>query len=616
MIEKMKTVCIAAQGSRREELLRSLRELGILHLAEKGAADPQLVGRVSALSRLLPELKEYKSKTGKGKRGGEGELLSDEAFEELYENTLSALERKAALRERLAGLLLEADRLRPWGDFDPNALKDLTGAPQLHFYRVGKKELKALSRDENVKYIRLRAVEKAEAVAVVGEPCAALQGAEFLLPEKGLSQLEREAETCRREIADCDSLLIDSAQYLKSYCAQLLKAENAAEYSAADASLGKDGGLVWITGYIPASEAEKFTQAAKEHCWAWLMDDAEEGDPAVPTKIRYNRVTALVKPLFNILGTVPGYGEYDISFWFLAFFTLFFAMIIGDAGYGALFLVATAVLHIRTKKVSNAILLLYVLSAATVVWGSLTGTWFGLEGAMKIPFFKALVIPAFANYPEYFGLTAQAAQNSVMKFCFSIGAVQLALACIMNIRRKICRRDLGWIADVGWLLSICALYFMVLFLVVGQEINVALVASAIGLGFLLVVLFGGMERGKSFGQGLKAGAGNTFTVFLNTISAFGNVMSYIRLFAVGMASLAIAQSFNDMASGFGGALVIVGIVIMIVGHALNIVMGFLSVVVHGVRLNLLEFSGQLGMEWAGIAYEPFRELKIESNKSR
>ena len=86
-------------------------------------------------------------------------------------------------------------------------------------------------------------------------------------------------------------------------------------------------------------------------------------------------------------------------------------------------------------------------------------------------------------------------------------------------------------------------------------------------------------------------------------------MSYIRLFAVGMASLAIAQSFNDMAANFSGALMIVGIVIMILGHTLNIIMGFLSVVVHGVRLNLLEFSGQLGMEWSGIAYDPFREIK-------
>ena len=86
------------------------------------------------------------------------------------------------------------------------------------------------------------------------------------------------------------------------------------------------------------------------------------------------------------------------------------------------------------------------------------------------------------------------------------------------------------------------------------------------------------------------------------------IVSSVLMFAVGMASLAIAQSFNNMALGFKGPLVVVGILIMLVGHGLNIVMGLLSVVVHGVRLNLLEFSGQLGMEWTGTAYAPFKKL--------
>jgi V/A-type H+-transporting ATPase subunit I len=200
-------------------------------------------------------------------------------------------------------------------------------------------------------------------------------------------------------------------------------------------------------------------------------------------------------------------------------------------------------------------------------------------------------------------------QNSVMKFCFSIGVIQLSLACLMNIRRKITRKDLSMLADIGWLLSICALYFMVLFLVINQPTNIKIVAAVVAVGFLLVAVFGGMSPEKTFAQGLKSGLSDTFTVFLNTISAFGNVMSYIRLFAVGMASLAIAQSFNNMSAGFSGPLLIVGIIIAAVGHIMNIVMGFLSVVVHGVRLNLLEFSGQLGMEWSGTAYEPFKRTK-------
>ena len=607
MIEKMKVVCVVGQNSRKDELLISLRELGILHLAEKRAADPQILERFSALSRLLQELGDYRGKEKEEKE------LSDAEFEELYQKTASALERKAQQKERLSVLLLEEERIRPWGNFDPQAVRELSEVLELHFYRMDKKELRALCKNEDVRFIRLKPIEKLETVAVIGKPDAAVHATEFRLPEKGLLQLEKEAADCRTEIAECDRVLRESAKYLKSYAAQLLKMQNAVEYSSADASLCRENELIWITGYIPETETEKFSKSAKEHNWAWGMDDADENDPNVPTKIHYNKVTSLIKPLFDILGTVPGYREYDISFWFLAFFALFFAMIIGDAGYGVLFLVGTVILNVRMKKLTNVTLLLYLLSASTIVWGALTGTWFGLEGAMRVPFLKALVIPQIANYPEYFGVTSTQAQNNVMKFCFSIGVVQLALACIMNIRRKLCRHNLSWIADLGWLLSVCALYFMVLYLVIGETINVAVVASVIGAGFVLVILFGGMSADKTFAQGLKAGLANAFTTFLDTISAFGNVMSYIRLFAVGMASLAIAQSFNDMAAGFGGALVIVGIVIMIIGHALNIVMGFLSVVVHGVRLNLLEFSGQLGMEWSGIAYDPFRELKREKN---
>lgn len=602
MIEKMKAVCIVAQDSHKEELLTTLRDLGILHIAEKQAADADVLKRFSMLSHLSLELKDYAKE-----ENGETTTLSDEQFEQMYQNTVRALEQMTMIKEKRTDLVLEAERIKMWGDFDAPMVKRLCDQLDLHFYRMEKREYKRIKQDAHIKWIRLSPVEKMETVAVFGRLDTSVRAMEFVIPPKGLSQLQEEIKHCDLQLSSCEAVLREAAGHLNSYAAQLLKTQNDAEYSSADRSLAYQNGLVWITGYIPDAEKEAFINAAKEHNWAWLMNDVQQGDENVPTKIRYNKLTALIKPVFDILGTVPGYAEYDISFWFLAFFTLFFAMIIGDAGYGLLFLIGTVAVHIKSKHVTNVTLLFYLLSGATVVWGALTGTWFGLEGAMNIPLLKSLVIPSFANYPEYFGLSATTTQNSVMKFCFSIGVIQLALACVMNIKRKICRHNLSWLSDLGWLLSISALYLMVLYLVIGQNIQFGIVGAVVGLGFLLVVLFGGMEPGKTFGQGLKAGLGNTFTAFLDTISAFGNVMSYIRLFAVGMASLAIAQSFNNMASGFHGALVIVGAIIMIIGHVLNIVMGFLSVVVHGVRLNLLEFSGQLGMEWSGTAYNPFRD---------
>ncbi|MBO4468039.1 MAG: hypothetical protein J5766_01930 [Clostridia bacterium] len=603
MIEKMNLVYVVGVDSKKDEMLSALRDLGLLHISEKSSPDESIALRFSSLQKLSSLLGDYASKDEQCDTE-----LGDDDFEALFAETEKAIKRKAILEESRSTKLLQIERIKSWGDFSPAEVMGLQrNGIDLHFYRIDKKTLKALSEENDIRYIKLASVEKLDTIAVLGSLGNEYSQSEFVLPEKGISELEEEIAICEKEISYLENTLHKSACQIENYKRRLVMTQNDLEYSAVSNTAKSDGGLVWLKGYIPIGDTEKFVECAKDNKWAYTLETVETDDGAVPTKVKYNKLTGLMKPIFDILGTVPGYREYDISFWFLAFFTLFFAMIIGDAGYGALFLVGTAAVVIKMKKFTNATLLLMVLSVATVVWGAITGTWFGLESAMKVPFLKALVIPNFANYPEYFGVETTSVQNTVMKFCFSIGVIQLALACIMNIKRKLSLKNLSFVADIGWLISISALYFMVLYLVIGQSVNITVVAICVGVGFLLVALFGGMSPDKTFVKGLTSGLSDIFTVFLNTISAFGNVMSYIRLFAVGMASVAIAQSFNSMASNFGGPLIIVAAIIMIVGHLMNIVMGFLSVTVHGIRLNLLEFSGQLGMEWSGTAYEPFKK---------
>ena len=603
MIEKMKVVHIVAAQTQKTELLDALRALGIVHFAEKADADQTYLEHFAALSRLITVLEEQ------GMSEVEAETLDDDQFKVLFDELNACLERKKALEAERAAAVSACDTLAGWGSFSPAEIKELKAQGfELHFCRVDKKLLASLEADEEVRFLRLAPVGKRQTVAILGALPASCAAGEFIPPEKSLDEYRQEIADCERGLSECGAQLKAAAKHLPSFREQLLKTQNDADYSSVRNTSESGDGLVWLTGYLPVDEAERFKAAAAKEHWAWAMDDPAADDDKVPTKIKYTRVTRLIAPVFDILGTVPGYREYDISFWFLGFFTLFFAMIIGDAGYGCLFLLTAAALTVKSKKPSDAVQLLWVLSIATIVWGAMTGTWFGLEGAMDVPLLRSLVVPTFANYPEYFNVTTTQQQNSVMKFCFILGTVQLSLACVMNIRRKTREKDLSWVADLGWLCAICALYFVVLYLVIGEQVNLTPIAAVVLLGFVLVVCFGGMSPDKTFAQGLKAGLGNAFTVFLNTISAFGNIMSYIRLFAVGMASLAIAQSFNNMALGFKGPLVVVGILIMLVGHGLNIVMGLLSVVVHGVRLNLLEFSGQLGMEWTGTAYAPFKKL--------
>ncbi len=612
MIEKMKMVHIVTTASAKEEMLKDLREMGLVHLAEKQSPDRSVSERFQMLSRVDNTLKEYADP--KAKDAGKAEILSDSEFEAMYAGVLEAIDRRTSLTQAIGAANAELDRISAWGDFSPQEVNELRKEGfDFHFYRMGSREYQAAAADENIRLIRLASVDKMDTAAVLGTIPPTIPATEFVLPEKSVSELHRQIDECRKGIEECDRTLKAASVYSASFNDQMIKAQNDLNFSAANATAQSDEDFVWLSGYIPEADLERFRALAADKDLAWAVEDVAEDDEKIPTKVRYNKVSGLIRPVFDILGILPGYREQDISLWFFLFFTLFFAMIIGDGGYGVLILLGTIALNIKQKKVTNVTFLLYVLSIATVIWGAVTGTWFGMESAMNVPFLKALVIPSIATYPKYFGSTDSVSQNAIMKFSFSIGAVQMALGSILSVKKKIPEKDLSWVADIGWTIAIIAMYMLSLNLVIHEDIDLVPVFILIGAAFLLVVLFGGMSPDKTFGQGLKSGLTDAFTQFLNTISCFGNVMSYIRLFAVGMAGVAISQSFNGIAANMHGPLLILGVVVVLVGHALNIVMCFLSVVVHGVRLNVLEFSGQVGLEWTGIPYEPFKKLNNLNN---
>ncbi len=527
----------------------------------------------------------------------------------MYSEVLDTIDRRNALGQEISSAKGEIDRVSAWGEFSPEEVNELRDEGfDFHFYRMDEKAYQAALADENVRLIKLSPVDKMNTIAVLGTLPPEIQGTELVLPDKSISEMEKSIEDCQEGIEKCDETLKAASIYDESFKSQILKMKNEVSFSEANATAQGDGDFVWLSGYIPEADLDVFKQMAAEKNCAWAVEDVADEDDRIPTKVRYGKVSKLIQPVFNILGILPGYREQDISLWFFLFFTLFFGIIIGDGGYGVLILLATIALNIKQKKSSDVTFLLYVLSIATIIWGAITGTWFGMESAMEVPFLKALVIPNFATYPEFFGLEANVPQNTIMKFSFTIGAIQMSLGSLLSIKKKLSEKDLSWVADAGWIIAIIAMYLLSLFLVIHEDINLVPVFVAVGVAFLLVVLFGGMSPDKTIAQGLKAGLADSFTVFLDTISCFGNVMSYIRLFAVGMAGVAISQSFNGIAAGMHGPMIILGVVVVLIGHALNIVMCFLSVVVHGVRLNVLEFSGQVGLEWTGIPYEPFKKV--------
>jgi V/A-type H+-transporting ATPase subunit I len=392
---------------------------------------------------------------------------------------------------------------------------------------------------------------------------------------------------------------------------EIQRLEGALTIEKLKAGMPQDGQLRYFYGFVPASAEEKLKKEAKLRGWALALDEPGDEDQP-PTKVENNSLVRIIQPVFDFLGTVPGYREYDISKYFLIFFSLYFAMIFGDGGYGILMLLAAIVSIVANKKkakpIPDFLKLVVVLSITTILWGLATGTWFALSFESLPGIMQSLAITAFAaNNPD--------SGTNIKIFCFVIGVLQLSLAHIKNIKRDF--PNPRFIAQLGSLALVIGMFNAVLNLVIDAERfplqgwSLALIGS----GFFLVLAFGNWT-GKILSS-LLEGLKGIIPTFLGTVSVFADIVSYIRLWAVALAGLAISQTLNGMVvkilgepGGRIGSFIIgffFSMVLLVVGHSLNFVMSVLSVVVHGIRLNMLEFSSHLGMEWTGYPYAPLKE---------
>ncbi|MBQ3102650.1 MAG: hypothetical protein IJC58_00005, partial [Oscillospiraceae bacterium] len=385
--------------------------------------------------------------------------------------------------------------------------------------------------------------------------------------------------------------------------------------------------VAYSTGFVEEDNLDALKKTAQAQSWGLLAEDPTEEDN-VPTKLRNNKFVSLIYPLTDFLGTVPGYFEYDISGWFLAFILVFFGIIFGDGGYGLLITAVAAALILKAKAgkkdVPPAFLLVGLFGLSTILWGTLTCTWFGLSATQLPVWLQKLSVPVISNvyadkiwYPFWtqgaYGLTT--AQN-LQIFCFSLALIQLTVAHIKVAARN--RRSVKILGDIGAIMQLLGIFYVVLSFVVNAEvfsfglvlggIPVGTVALCLVLvGFAMSFIFSNYEGNlvKSVLSSLK----NIVSVLLGVVNVFSDIVSYIRLWAVGLAGAAISATVNELASPMLGnfMFMIIAIVLLVFGHGLNMILNVLSVIVHGIRLNTLEFSSHLDMSWSGHKFKPFEE---------
>ncbi|MDR2102919.1 MAG: V-type ATP synthase subunit I [Treponema sp.] len=627
----MKKVSLVVLDKNREASLEKLREAGIVHLEKRNVSSEtltKLLDRKAKLENALGLLRSFpldKKNAGEKKEAPQGlkspavpkgEAFSSDSVNEITPpdmvTQISALgDEKKALQEQLALNIKERVRIEKWGNFDPKAFGELAEKGLVLIpYELPLRVYESLSAD--VRLLLLGGDKSSMYVLALDREIPG--ETPWALPERSLAELDRHMAEARDQLADIDRQLQALA-----YQQAALEAEQRAlleqiEFETARAGMEALEGIPeeftvsWITGFVPQDELGVLKRAAAENGWALLADDPGEEDN-VPTKLKNNPLVSLIYPLTDFLETVPGYREVDISGWFLLFFCVFFGMIFGDAGYGILLMLIGIIGAAKTAKkgVPAGLKMLMLLSFSNIVWGVLTCTWFGID-PVKLPgILKLISLPQISSAVAAESPAAKAlVDQNLQIFCFSLALLQLSIAHIKGIFRNI--RSLKLLGELGSLAMLVGMFNVVLSLVVSNKYRqipfLPLSLYLIIGGFVLTFVFAGYEGSilKSILYSLQ----NIISVVLGITNVFSDIMSYIRLWAVGLAGASISTTVNAMAGPLlGNFLMFLGVILLVFGHGLNIVLNVLSVLVHGVRLNTLEFSGHLGLTWSGTAYRPF-----------
>jgi V/A-type H+/Na+-transporting ATPase subunit I len=588
MIIPMKKCTLFFSSRYHDEALQQLRKLGVMHIQDvKPVSADDLQHLVTDIDNTDRVLRIFETDT-------EIEQRSNDEPLNIVNKTLSLISQKESITRELGEYQVMADWFKRWGDISNSSIQALRNAGLfVRLYLTDKNGIAQIPEDKQV-FVGGNVNGIVYLALVSQSEDDKLELREELAPKIEPGEVRSKISELENNYKGVSDQLTAMASYRDMLTAYRLKQEKALEFSRVKSGMGDLGDISYLEGYCPHDVTASLKQVADEHKWGYIIDDPD--DPGqVPTLIRNSKFANMISPLFKIMNTLPGYEEQDVSFVFLAFFSIFFAIIIGDGGYGLVFLVLSIFMKIKFKKKNSEVVnLMFLLSGTTLVWGLITGTWFGSKTIAGLPFLKPFIIGKLDSFGEE-------SEAFVMLLSFIIGVVHLSVAHLMAAAKK---RNMTSFAEFGWVSVLCGIFFLANNLVLSREMP-GYAWNLIWVGLGVILLFGNFQ--KNILMGILLTLPN---LILGVIGAFGDIVSYIRLFAVGFAGFIVATSFNSMAIGNGIDSVASGIVAAIIifaAHALNITLCCMSVLVHGVRLNMLEFSGHVGVQWAGKPYEPFKE---------
>ena len=606
MITKMKKLTFLVYHKEYEEFLNSLRELGVVHIVEKqqGAADNtelqeniRLFNRLAATLKLLQNQKHEKNAViaTEGGTATRGMQVLDE---------VDALQTEhGKLSQQLQSYAKEKEVLEVWGNFEPTGIQKLKDAGYIiGFYSCSEGNYKEEWETEYNAMIVNRISSKVFFVTVTkaGQEVD-LDVEQAKLPAYSLSRLEALYDTTEQAIEGNEKKLVALSETdIPSLKAALKELQSQIEFSKVVLSSEQTAGdkLMLIEGWAPAySKVEIEAYLNDAHVY-YEITDPMPGDN-VPIRLNNKGFFAWFEPICKLY-MLPKYNELDLTPFFAPFFMVFFGLCLGDSGYGLfLFLGATAY-RLLAKKVTpsmkSIISLIQVLSASTFFCGLLTGTFFGANiYDLDWPIVQRLKHALLMD------------NNDMFRLSLILGVIQILFGMVLKAVNQTIQFGFKYaIATIGWIILLVSTAVSALF-ASSELLSMGGTAYKVVLCISGAMIFLFNTPGKNIFMNIGLGLWDSYNMVTGLL---GDVLSYVRLFALGLSGGILAGVFNSLAVGMSPDNVIAGPIVMVlifvIGHAINMFMNVLGAMVHPMRLTFVEFFKNSGYEGGGKEYKPFK----------
>lgn len=605
MVAKMKKFTFLAFYKEYDRFLHDLHNLGMIHVVEQNRTE----ANEESLQQFVTEAKKFDEaiKTLKKSRDKKATNAFNEPNIALGKKVPAMIEtieqRKSSLNQQLQVAVKEREALRPWGNFDPENIYRLRQAGyQVHFFISPDNKYNPEWETMHDAVVLKKESSKTYFMTInhTEQMAATLDLEEIRLPDVSLSALNKIILSLGEKINTEEEALQKLSDDLPSVEAALKELETRMTFQKVSQSATPlaDAKLLLLQGWAPAEKTSEIVSYLESRdAWFEVSDPMPDDD--VPIKFRNKGFFRLFEPIAELY-MLPKYNEIDLTPYFAPFYMLFFGLSLGDIGYGLfLFAVATLVKLLQKRKLSTSVKailsLVQVLGASTMVAGLLTGGFFGFAiYDLDNPVSQTLKGKVFFN------------NNQMFLLSLVLGVIQILFGMCLKVANRI--RQFGLIhalSTIGWIVLLTSVIVAYLFpplMPLGGTLHLVVM----GLAAIFIYFFNSPGKNPAVNVGL--GLWDTYNMATGLL---GDVLSYVRLFALGLSGGILASVFNSLATGMSPdnaiAGPIVAILIFLIGHAINIFMNVLGAIVHPVRLTFVEFYKNAEFTGGGKKYTPFGE---------